>query len=634
MKKCVAILTLLVLIHPNVSLATTRRVGSGQTYATVAAAHSAAVAGDSIVIYPGNYNAQFTTFTKSGLRILGVGTRPVFNALSQLENSNDKGIFYFTSSASDIVVDNVELRGAMADSSAGNGAGIRIDSGNPGPFTIQNCKFADNEDGILGFPNNFTVQYNEFDTNGYKRTVPSHVGQSHAIYVNGASNLVTFRGNYSHNQHGGHEFKSRALESRVLYNFFDDQNETCDRNIDISDGGRASIVGNVLIQGPNSPNSNILGFSKEGANSPLELNVINNTFVNNKTSGGVPTGSMIDARAGTTGKAYNNIFYGAATVGLGTLTAATNYTETSASNNSPGFVDEASDFHLTGSSPSTILNFGTTPGTAGNGFNLTPTFQFSTTGTIVARPTNGALDLGAYELSTGVDASFSYFVPQAGPLNSPNTLEGAAAIAYAVTCPNNDLLNNGARLKIVLATSTGAPLPGIPASTIFAQLNGGTASQGFSGAGDDTIFANSLYSSIAHCPDLRFITADAATDASGTAYIYWKGTGGIRSSNRKWGMFAGSIPVYAAGVQLSGRLTTLSANGTYTAHVKNIDTEGTELDNGGEIVNSLDLNPVQAAVGGAYDYHYDFNNDGIVDDNDVQFIRQHTNHRCNYPLNP
>lgn len=241
------------------------------------------------------------------------------------------------------------------------------------------------------------------------------------------------------------------------------------------------------------------------------------------------------------------------------------------------------------------------------------------------------------------DVAQSYFVPQAGAVGA-SALEGPAAIAYAVTCPNNDLLTNNSRLKVVLKNAAGTALAGISAADVYVKLNGGTPIQGFSGTGDDSIIANLQYNPLAHCPDLRFIYADSATDASGTTYITWGGaTPGQRGTlkrdpTRKWGAWAGSLPVYASGILLQGRITSTSANGTYTAHVRNLDVVGGErrLLNQGEIVNTADLNAVQYRVGqsssiGQTYYRMDFDNNGFVGANDYQLVRRHYGHRCNYP---
>jgi hypothetical protein len=237
------------------------------------------------------------------------------------------------------------------------------------------------------------------------------------------------------------------------------------------------------------------------------------------------------------------------------------------------------------------------------------------------------------------DVTLSYFVPQSGILSTPT--EGQQAIRNARTCPNVDrdqIYFQNARLKIVVQASDGSPIPGIAAADICVMFNGGTPAQGFTGIGADSIIANSQFNP--GCPDVHCITADAPTDSSGATYISWRGSTpgqpgiGTRDPSRKFGAWEGDVPLYVLGVQLQGKLTSASPLGSYTAHVKNLDCvggRGTAL-NQGEIVNSLDINAVQAAIGGPYRYHLDFDNNGIVNTLDLNFLKGHNNHKCNYPI--
>ncbi len=235
-----------------------------------------------------------------------------------------------------------------------------------------------------------------------------------------------------------------------------------------------------------------------------------------------------------------------------------------------------------------------------------------------------------------------YFVPQSGSLSNPN--EGAIALMSFRRCPNNDgtqNLPNNARLKVVLHDSSDLPVPGVPASSIYIQFNGGTPAQGFAGAGDDSIIATLQYNPAANCPDVRYVWADAPSDGNGIAYITLIGANptapgvGVRDPFRKWGAYAGDVPVFVNGTQIQGRLTSTSINGSYTAHVKNLDFVGgrTTSLNLGEVVNSLDTNAVQGAINtGVYHYERDFQQDGFINSLDYNMVRGHIGHNCNTPL--
>lgn len=68
------IISILTVINP-VS-ATTLEVGSGKTYTTIGAAITAAVPGDTILVYPGTYNEN-VLINKSNLTLKSVGGRDV-----------------------------------------------------------------------------------------------------------------------------------------------------------------------------------------------------------------------------------------------------------------------------------------------------------------------------------------------------------------------------------------------------------------------------------------------------------------------------------------------------------------------------------------------------------------------------
>jgi hypothetical protein len=237
--------------------------------------------------------------------------------------------------------------------------------------------------------------------------------------------------------------------------------------------------------------------------------------------------------------------------------------------------------------------------------------------------------------------TLSFFVPQSGSVTTPT--EGAAAIANARHCPNKDgtqVLRLNSRLKVVVKASDGSPIVGIPAADICILFNGGTPAQGYSGVGADSIIANFQFNQMANCPDVRCLQADSPTDQDGVTYITWLGSTwsnpgvAIRDPLSKWGGYAGDIPLYVLGFKLQGKLTTAGTLGSYTAHVKSLDHVGgrTTAPNQGELVNSLDIAPVQAAIGTPYKYQMDFDNNGIVNSIDLSFIKAHNNHRCDFPL--
>jgi hypothetical protein len=243
------------------------------------------------------------------------------------------------------------------------------------------------------------------------------------------------------------------------------------------------------------------------------------------------------------------------------------------------------------------------------------------------------------------DVNASFYVPQRGTLATP--IEGTGATSFFRMCPNNDggtSLPNNVRIKVVVRDQNSNPIPGIAAADICLLFNGGTAAQGFSGVGADSIIANSQFNPSPRCPDTRCVQADADTDATGTTYITFTGSTlgqpgiGTRNGLRKWGHYDSKIPVYVLGFEIQGRLTTASAPNTYALQIKNYDHVGglgTAL-NQGCAVTSADFNGCANNIGvnNALTWWRDFNSVGGIDSSDFNQISNHVTHDPDTPNNP
>jgi hypothetical protein len=182
-----------------------------------------------------------------------------------------------------------------------NGAGIRQEGSD---LTVRHCQFHDNQNGILAGtvnPSTIRIEHCEFGYNGFGD------GLTHNLYINNIDSLI-FRYSYSHHAIVGHELKSRARVNVIEYNRFSNEADgAASREIDLPNGGTTYLIGNVIQQGPQGENSNLVGFGMEGLNNPgpHELYVVNNTLVNEKS-----VGSFFQMPGTVYFKAFNNILAG------------------------------------------------------------------------------------------------------------------------------------------------------------------------------------------------------------------------------------------------------------------------------------------------------------------------------------
>ena len=367
----------------HVAFATTYKVGPSRTYTSPNALYLANIVanGDIIEIDAGDYSGTnaFANWSANNLIIRGIGGRP--HLIANGQNLQGKGIWII--SGNNTTVDNIEFSGATVPDK--NGAGIRQEGVD---LTIKNCYFHHNENGVLTGANvgDILVEYSEFSFNGFGD------GFSHNIYV-GHADSFTLQFSYMHHAKVGHNVKSRANKNTILYNrIMDEASGNSSRLIDLSNGGFTIIMGNLLMQGPNAPNNNLVGYGLEGLSNtaPHELHFINNTLVNKRSSA-----IFVAIKNGTTtANISNNIFAGIGTLVSGsTTTMSNNITETAIANLL--FTDEANyDYSLQENSPG--INAGTSLGSV-NGVSLTPNKHYIHTANSTTRTTIDVIDAGSYE---------------------------------------------------------------------------------------------------------------------------------------------------------------------------------------------------------------------------------------------
>ncbi|MBT3201401.1 MAG: right-handed parallel beta-helix repeat-containing protein [Phycisphaerales bacterium] len=273
----------------------TLKVGPGQKYSKLSKAVGDARDGDTIEIdSKGNYDGDVCLIRANNLTIRGVGKgRAKFRAAGK--HYGGKAIWVIA--GANATVENIEFSGARVRDK--NGAGIRAEGKG---LTVRNCRFHDCEDGILGGAGTILIEYSEFSECGLD-------GRSHNLYIGTIDKLI-FRHNHSHHAKMGHLLKSRAKENHILYNrFTDGLTGSSSYVINLPNGGKSFIVGNILTQGAKTQNSTMIAYGEEGVkHAGSELHVVNNTLINNRH-----TGIFINPRktpAGFKCIVTNNIFIG------------------------------------------------------------------------------------------------------------------------------------------------------------------------------------------------------------------------------------------------------------------------------------------------------------------------------------
>jgi hypothetical protein len=356
-------------------------VGPGEQFALPSQAAAVAQDGDDIQIDAGLYSGDVAVWRANNLTLEGVGGLAHLDAAGK--SAQGKAIWVIQ--GANTTVANIEFSGAVVADR--NGAGIRQEGAG---LTVSGCYFHDNQEGILTSANpdsDITIQFSEFAANGYGD------GYSHNIYIGHVRSFTLF-GSYSHDAKVGHDVKSRADTNYILYNRIQDGDTgTASYNIDLPNGGANFIIGNVIRKGPRAQNGVVITSGEEGATNPVqEFYLINNTIVNDRNPGTFVrvNGNLSDVRL------QNNLFAGRFAMQSTVLGGHSGQLITNLVANDPGFVDPAHfDYHL--QAGSAAIDGGSDPGSSQDGVDLTPYYVYLDQAGVDTRPSDGTIDIGAYE---------------------------------------------------------------------------------------------------------------------------------------------------------------------------------------------------------------------------------------------
>jgi hypothetical protein len=248
--------------------AATLEVGPNRRLTVPSEAARIARDGDTIVIDEGDY-VDCAVWTRRHLVIEGKGR----GAVIRRRVCDEKGVFVTV--GDHITVRNLTFAEARAPSH--NGAGIRAEGRD---LTVRNCRFVDNENGILSSPapdSTILVTQSEFRGNGSCESACAH-----AIYAGGIGLLRVEHSRFSGTRQG-HDIKSRARRTELIGNVIEDGPDgSSSYLIDIPNGGATLIESNRMAKGPRSDNpGTAISIGAEGVSNPTPwLIVRNNRFTN------------------------------------------------------------------------------------------------------------------------------------------------------------------------------------------------------------------------------------------------------------------------------------------------------------------------------------------------------------------
>lgn len=249
------------------ALARNLRVGPQQRLHEVVAA---ARDGDEIELDAGDHHGQTALVTQQRLVLRSRGPRTVLHA----DGAQVEGKALIVVRGGDVRIEGIDFRGVRVPS--GNGCGIRFEQGR---LAVRACGFFDNEMGLL--TSNVAQAQLAVDDCDFGQA-PRHQGQlHHLLYAGRIGSLQLTRSRFS-GGYRGHLVKSRAAQSHIVCNqLLDGPAGEASYEIDLPNGGRAWVQGNVIGQGPQPQNMALVAFGAEGQpHADSRLLLAHNHFIN------------------------------------------------------------------------------------------------------------------------------------------------------------------------------------------------------------------------------------------------------------------------------------------------------------------------------------------------------------------
>ena len=252
------------------------RVGKGGDAVAVSVAAGIARDGDVVEIEAGEYRGDVAVWLQKRLTIRAVGG-PV-RMIADGKHAEGKAIWVLRNGEFDI--SGIQFEGVRVPDK--NGAGIRFERGK---LSLLDCRFTGNQNGLLTGNDNgaeLFIDRCEFSGNGFGD------GYTHNLYV-GQIARCHVRASYFARARVGQLLKCRARESRILFNrLTDEEGGQASYEIDLSNGGKALVMGNLIVQERSTQNNHVVTYGPEKYKWPEnELIFVHNTVVNRRSAGGV-----------------------------------------------------------------------------------------------------------------------------------------------------------------------------------------------------------------------------------------------------------------------------------------------------------------------------------------------------------
>ncbi len=185
----------------------------------------------------------------------------------------------FVIKGSNTTIENIQCSGiAVSD---GNGACIRLEGEN---LTLRNVYFHDSQQGLLTRSKGggtILIEDSRFERLGGACGIKC--GRAHGVYIGRATELTVRNSVFLSPKDEGHAIKSRAAKTTIENNVIASLEGKDSRLIDLPNGGTVIIRNNVLQEGSNSSNPDIIGIGLELAYKGIEGHSVNSSLIKGNT---------------------------------------------------------------------------------------------------------------------------------------------------------------------------------------------------------------------------------------------------------------------------------------------------------------------------------------------------------------